>query len=1121
MPQTRDAAVLSQMLDTRDSLSVAEAWAIFRQLLAEVGRLHQTGRVHRAIRPEAIIVEADGTVILSAAAPLIEFPGHDADREACPPEFQPRVPLSLPADTAAAAEVLRLAGISVSPERIDVYQLGVLLLRMLTGQTVDAFLRSPRVKSLIPEGFLRPITGALGFVEAERIVDVGVLAAEMADRNVCPTSSAETPPRGSAAAMPGLPASDPGDTPLPVAAAGSLRESQPPTQLGHYRILRRIGQGGMGDVYLAFEEELQRHVAIKVLPIELARNDDLMRRFLAEAAAVAQIAHPHVVPIHFIGHDAGRHFYAMQYVEGESLDRLLARQQRLPIAQTLALVEQCLSGLQAVHQAGLIHRDIKPANILMDAKTQRALVADFGLVKAGAGGPTATGVVLGTVDYMAPEIARGHKADARCDLYAVGVMAYQMLSGRLPFVAETPTAVLFQHAYEQPPPLRTVAPDVPEPVAAFVEKLMAKDAEDRYADCAAALNALRHCGAALATESFPAVKAVKPLDELLQNMELLPTSPPGPWWQRVMQSMLELVTGKRQAPWLGSATVHDVDRAVADCEARRDRIAGLLADAQSAARVLASRSPGDAPVEPGKTVAALEADADELRSQLAEADATLARLRGQRDLLKARLQAAGNSTTQPRRSGRPRQMLVAALLAAVTATALGVVLIYRLRHAEPTVASTIVPVQPPTREVPIIPPPVVEPLELPPEPVLPPPLAAGTIPTDQEAKDNRDVAMAILAVMGPIGQVDITSAIGEKVTSIKALNPDMEPFFLTRVSMNSPKVDDDTLQMFAGKKLNAVERLTLNGTKITGPGLRHVTQSMPYLRTVQFQYAPITDAGLTELAKLRELRELDLFYTKVTDGGMHVLRNFPELDYLNLHQTAVTSASFYSFDMLPKLSQFKAPPAFDDFAMPFLTEKKIKILDLSKTQVTDDGLKHLGNGKEPDKGGNHYYLLNLFLDDTHVTDAALDTIVKFPNLQSLSLNNTRVSDAGLAKLVGHKKLLQLRLNGTDITDAGLELLKELPNLSSLEMSDTNLTGDGLQHLAGLGKLSHLHLKNTKIDDSALKHLQKFKSLKYVPVNGTQVTTEGINQLKTALPKLTVDNRELPAPMTKKGPDIQK
>jgi WD40 repeat protein len=247
----------------------------------------------------------------------------------------------------------------------------------------------------------------------------------------------------------------------------------------------------MGDVYLAYEEALRRRVAIKVLPPRLARDGEFVRRFRAEATAAASLQHPNVVPIYFIGQEGEHHFFAMKYVAGETLEVRLARQGRLAIEEARTVLEQCLAGLGAAHAAGLVHRDVKPGNVLLE-DSGRALVADFGLVKTGGGaGLTAMGTVMGTMDYIAPEQARGQAVDGRADLYALGAVAYRMLSGRLPFQADTPTGMLFQHAYAAPHPFREAAPAVPGSLAAVVERLMAKDPADRYQTAAAALADLR------------------------------------------------------------------------------------------------------------------------------------------------------------------------------------------------------------------------------------------------------------------------------------------------------------------------------------------------------------------------------------------------------------------------------------------------------------------------------------------------------------------------------------------------------------------------------------------------------------------------------------------------------
>jgi predicted Ser/Thr protein kinase len=266
----------------------------------------------------------------------------------------------------------------------------------------------------------------------------------------------------------------------------------PFSRLGHYRLLRRLGSGGMGDVYLADEEALQRRVAIKVLPCALARDARLVRRFYHEAAAIARLDHPNVVPIYFIGQDAGHHFFVMQYIDGESLAERLERQGRLAAEDALTILEQCLAGLEAAHDAGLVHRDVKPANILIEGKSGRVLISDFGLARAtDTSRHTITGQLLGTAGYMAPEQALGQTVDGRTDLYSLGIVAFHMLCGRLPFQAATDDSMLYHHAFEPPPSLEKIVPDLPPALASLVRKLLAKDPARRCQRAAEALEEVR------------------------------------------------------------------------------------------------------------------------------------------------------------------------------------------------------------------------------------------------------------------------------------------------------------------------------------------------------------------------------------------------------------------------------------------------------------------------------------------------------------------------------------------------------------------------------------------------------------------------------------------------------
>jgi serine/threonine protein kinase len=458
-----------------------EATRVALRVAEQVSELHGLGQLHRAIEPDRVLwINADDLRLQSAPQQVTVQP---ADMDRWPPELAAAAGVAIPLELSAAQEVLRSVAPDSHPFRIDIYQICTLLLRLGTGRSASDYLLDPLAKSEVPPAFQAVLGAGLGFDTLDRFEDTAELIAALnsAMEAVC-TSEMETPPTGHIRAS---------DTPHSSAEASDafLLPADSDAKIGRYRLLSQLGHGGMGDVYRAWDHSLNREVALKVLPSTLARDHVFVQRFRTEAEATAQLQHPHIVIIHDVGCDQGRHFFAMQLIEGESLHARLKRVARLPIREAVALVRQCLLGLEAAHRAGLIHRDIKPGNILIETGTERAVLVDFGLVQRLGEETrlTATGVVMGTLDYLSPEQARGLSVDGRTDLYALGIVLYQSLSGRMPFSAESPTAMIFQHAYEAPFPLGEAAPDVPASLLRIVERLMAKRPEDRYADCTQAL----------------------------------------------------------------------------------------------------------------------------------------------------------------------------------------------------------------------------------------------------------------------------------------------------------------------------------------------------------------------------------------------------------------------------------------------------------------------------------------------------------------------------------------------------------------------------------------------------------------------------------------------------------
>jgi serine/threonine protein kinase len=255
-----------------------------------------------------------------------------------------------------------------------------------------------------------------------------------------------------------------------------VRQLGPGDEIGGYRIEDVAGRGGMGLVYRARQRRPDRTVAIKVIAPELAANADFRARFEQESATAAEIEHPNVIPVYEVGEDAGLLFISMRFVQGVDLGRLLTRDGRLEPVRAAKLVAQVADALDAAHARGLVHRDVKPGNVLV-TESDHVYLTDFGLTKrADAKGMTQTGMIVGTVDYIAPEQIEGGRIDARADIYALGCVMYELLSGNVPFPRDSDVAKIYAHVHEPPPRLR----DVPDPLAAAVERAMAKRPEDRF-----------------------------------------------------------------------------------------------------------------------------------------------------------------------------------------------------------------------------------------------------------------------------------------------------------------------------------------------------------------------------------------------------------------------------------------------------------------------------------------------------------------------------------------------------------------------------------------------------------------------------------------------------------------
>jgi len=288
------------------------------------------------------------------------------------------------------------------------------------------------------------------------------------------------------------------DSPAYEAAAESLTKAQPVLVagqvVGHYQVVAPLGKGGMGEVYLANDTKLDRKVALKLLPTEFTNRKDLLRRFIQEARAASSLNHPNIITIHEVGETEGVHFIATEYIEGQTLKQRLKRA-RMNFADVLDVSIQVASALEAAHAAGLVHRDIKPENIMLRPDGY-VKVLDFGLAKlteksnqskssdseveTKLRAHTRPGTVLGTVDYMSPEQARGQVLDRRTDVFSFGIVLYEMAAGHMPFAAATGIDTLVSILEKEPAPLDEFAPEVPAEFQRIISKALRKDREQRY-----------------------------------------------------------------------------------------------------------------------------------------------------------------------------------------------------------------------------------------------------------------------------------------------------------------------------------------------------------------------------------------------------------------------------------------------------------------------------------------------------------------------------------------------------------------------------------------------------------------------------------------------------------------
>lgn len=810
-------------------------------------------------------------------------------------------------------------------------------------------------------------------------------------------------------------------------------------RIGHYEVLEILGQGGFGIVFRAFDDVLQRVVAVKVLAPQLAAASPARKRFLREARTSAQVRHENVVQVYEIG-EIPLPYLVMEFIPGETLQQRLDRIGPVDPPEVVRIGRQIAEGLAAAHANDLIHRDIKPGNILLEGGHQKVKITDFGLARAADDASISqSGIIAGTPMYMSPEQAKGDKLDHRTDLFSLGSVLYQMASGRAPFRANTTLAVMKRVAEDAPRPIREIIPETPQWLCDIISKLHAKNPDERFQSAREVADLLAECEAKLKAgarlSGFTPIPQSKPA---AAPAEMPPVAPSGRWKSIVAAVILLPVIALAATESIG---VTHLFRPPPNAlpSANRPEDQGQQPFTQ----------PGPIPTQNGNQ----RPDAGTPKTPT----------------------TAPQGGTPPWTVVKPIEMKSESG-ASLTLQADNSILVSGKQADKDSYTLTF-------RAIPTT---TVQALRL---EVLP----HDSLPNNGPGRHPNlgfvlsTVRVAIVGNKGQPRELKIASAwadhsTGDDSTPPLAIDADdntgwcaefgkphylvlelAEPITLAdgaslRVTLEFKHADAQrTLGCF---RMSVVEDLTADrkaaeyvlslGGLVKVNDLAEEIQVATALPPIPFRltYANLwekqttTVEGLAVFKNCKYLKELELHRSNITDAGLAHFKNCKDLSFLNLTGTPITNAG---------LAVFK-------------DSKNLLHLTLAETKVTDEGLAYFKDCKE---------LKELWLYFTQVTDGGVAHFKDCKNLTSINLHGTPITNAGLAYFKDRENLTIAHLSAMQVTDAGLAHIKNCKNLTLLNLADTaQITDAGLTHLTGLDKLTDLSLTNTKVTAKGVEGLAK-------------------------------------------------
>ncbi|MDY3556311.1 protein kinase [Gemmata sp. JC717] len=859
----------------------------------------------------------------------------------------------------------------------------------------------------------------------------------------------------------------------------------PPTEkgdlgsLGPYRVLKQLGKGGMGAVYAAVDSRLDRKLALKVMLAEAAKDADAKERFLREARAAAQVQHDNVVTVYEADERNGIPYIAMQLLQGYPLDSFLKKKGTPTLPQALRLAREAAAGLAAAHRIGLVHRDIKPGNLWLEAPNGRVKVLDFGLAKPVHADIelTQSGMVVGTPAYMSPEQARGARVDARSDLFSLGTVLYRLCANRLPFDGPTTMAVLMALGTDDPAPVSELNPQVPEPLAALIHQLLAKEPDERPQSAEEVVRRLLAIASSTGASQVVVTQPPRVVCVPVSVTAAPETNPFADLGETAAESLAPPPTEPRQPVRKVRPPVWAVVG-----------VAALLALAGAGAVRLGPHGSGpETKATPPDPISGAAVPKDKPRATAA----------ADQDRSAAEWVLSLNGTV--RVNGDEREIRSPADLPKDRFVLTGVDLSDRA-VADVDLARL-----------------------------------KGCQALTHVALNGTNVTDAGLSGLKGLSNLTHLGLARTGITDIGLAEVQAFPL-LAALGVQGTAVSDAGLAV--AREFPALTHLDLAGTKVTGTGLCHL-KGLKGL-TLRLDGTALTDTNLSYLRDVTGLVELSLIDTPLTDMGLPLLRDLKALGALDVRKTRATPAALMALHKsMPgcriqhdgghvepfDVNRLAAEWALSVGGMVDVNGERRNIrstadlpqgpitltrANLSDRPVKDDDLARLAGCTG---------LTDLVLHETGVTDAGLGYLKNLTRLQFLSLTGTEVTDAGLARLREHKSLTILHLSHTKVTDAGLAHLanlttlghihldgtvvsdtglahlKGLTDLKTLGLSQTRVIGPGLAYTRGMKRLDAIYLNETGATDEAFAHLSQHLTLRHLGADGTGLTDEGMAHLR--------------------------